>query len=134
MNIDILITNGYQSIVIENKITSGINGVDRHDPNKSQLLKYYNILNKELKEQCPNPSFFVLTPNYNDIDLSQYAGGKYYTKLLYRQFYEFLIVQPEYNSDILFQNFVNAVERHASYYCNDQYEEMKQRFLTTINN
>ena len=134
MNIDILITNGRQSIVIENKITSGINGIDRHDPNKSQLLKYYNILNGELKEQCPNPSFFVLTPNYNDIDLSQYAGGKYYTKLLYGQFYEFLITQPEYNSDILFQNFVNAVERHASYYCNDQYEEMKQRFLTTINN
>ena len=134
MNIDILITNGAQSIVLENKITSGINGIDRHDTNKSQLLKYYELLNGVLKNQFPNPSFFVLTPNYNDIDLSQYAGGKYYTKLLYGQFYEFLIAQPEYNSDILFQNFVNAVERHASYYCNDQYEEMKQRFLTIINN
>ena len=78
--------------------------------------------------------FFVLTPNYNDIDLSQYAGGEHYTKLLYSQLFDYLKEQPEYKSDILFQNYVDAMEQHTSFYCNDQYEEMKQRFLTTINN
>ena len=34
-NIDLLLTNGCKSIVIENKITSGINGIDRHDPSKT---------------------------------------------------------------------------------------------------
>ena len=78
--------------------------------------------------------FFVLTPNYNDIDLSQYAGGEHYIKLLYSQLFDYLKEQPEYKSDILFQNYVDAMEQHTSFYCNDQYEEMKQRFLTTINN
>ena len=134
-NIDLLLTNGNKSIVIENKITSGINGIDRHDPSKSQLKKYYDILhNDDLKEKFPNPMFFVLTPNYNDIDLSQYAGGEHYTKLLYSQLFDYLKEQPEYKSDILFQNYVDAMEQHTSFYCNDQYEEMKQRFLTTINN
>ena len=134
-NIDLLLTNGNKSIVIENKITSGINGIDRHDPSKSQLKKYYDILHDDdLKEKFPNPMFFVLTPNYNDIDLSQYAGGEHYTKLLYSQLFDYLKEQPEYKSDILFQNYVDAMEQHTSFYCNDQYEEMKQRFLTTINN
>lgn len=133
-NIDLLLTNGNKSIVIENKITSGINGIDRHDPSKSQLKKYYDILNSDLKQQFPNPSFFVLTPNYNDIDLSQYAAGEHYTKLLYSQLYDYLKGQAEYESDVLFQNYVDAMERHTSFYCNDQYEDMKQRFLTTINN
>ncbi|MBQ2047015.1 MAG: PD-(D/E)XK nuclease family protein [Muribaculaceae bacterium] len=133
-NIDILISNGNKSIVIENKITSGINGIDRHDPSKSQLKKYYDILNGEFKGNFHNPMFYVLTPNYNDIHLTQYAGGEHYTKLLYSQLFEHLKIQEEYNTDILFQNYVSAIEQHTTYYCNDQYEEMKQRFLNTINN
>ena len=39
LNIDLLFTNGEKSVVIENKIKSGINGLDKHDPNKSQLEK-----------------------------------------------------------------------------------------------
>ena len=141
-NIDLLFTNGSVSVVIENKITSGINGIDKHDPTKSQLEKYYHILlgggkyntkdDKEYRKQFPNPVFFVLRPNYNNVDITQYNCHEYYSEILYSDLYSFLLNCDEYNTDYLFAGFVDALKPHTKEYNNDLYELMKKRFLQKI--
>ncbi len=152
LNIDLLFTNGEKSIVIENKIKSGINGLDKHDPNKSQLEKYYRLLVEEeskggklgkvsdkatikgLRRRFPNPQFFVLTPDYNNVDLSQYECGNKYTKIHYSQLYAYLKTTEEYknNRDYQFHEYVDSLERHASPYDNELYVTTLQRFMDMI--
>ncbi len=149
-NIDLLFTNGEKSIVIENKIKSGINGLDKHDPNKSQLEKYYRLLDKadisytdlksdkatieDLRRRFPNPQFFVLTPDYNNVDLSHYTRSEEYTKIHYGQLYAYLKTTEEYknNSDYQFHEYVDSLERHASPYDNELYVTTLQRFMDMI--
>ncbi len=151
-NIDLLFTNGKTSIVIENKIKSGINGLDKYDPNKSQLEKYYKLLAKhqriqgenekekndvkELRRQFPNPVFFVLTPDYNNVDIEKYTCGEHYTKIHYSQLYKYLIDTKEYkdNEDHKFHDFVDGLERHAQQYNNELYDVTLQRFMDMIKN
>ncbi len=150
LNIDLLFTNGEKSIVIENKIKSDINGLDKHDPNKSQLEKYYRLLDKtdkkyasmisdkatieDLRRRFPNPQFFVLTPDYNNVDLSQYTRSEEYTKIHYGQLYAYLKTTEEYknNSDYQFHEYVDSLERHASPYDNELYVTTLQRFMDMI--
>lgn len=150
LNIDLLFTNGEKSIVIENKITSGINGLDKHDPNKSQLEKYYRLLDKtdkkyadmisdkatikNLRHRFPNPQFFVLTPDYNNVDLSQYTCNEKYTKVHYSQLYAYLKTTAEYKNDgdYQFHEYVDSLERHASPYDNELYATTLQRFMDMI--
>ena len=140
-NIDLLITNGKESLVIENKIKSGINGIDKKDPKKNQLDKYYKLFQKNKKEteeeisfrkQFPNPHFFVFTPNYNDIDLNQYESGRFYSSIKYSQLYNCFLKQKVYETDCLVKDFVDSLKTHSGDYCNDLYEAMKSRFLQII--
>lgn len=151
LNIDLLFTNGEKSVVIENKIKSGINGLDKHDPNKSQLEKYYRLLDKNdkdyrsmisdkatiesLRRRFPNPQFFVLTPDYNNVDLSQYTRSEAYTKVYYSQLYNYLKATDEYknNRDYQFHEYVDSLERHAGPYDNELYETTLRRFMDMIN-
>lgn len=148
LNIDLLFTNGENSIVIENKITSGINGLDSHDPTVSQLEKYYHLLVKDeekqpcktsskatiedLRHRFPNPRFFVLTPNYNNVNLTRFTHGESYTKIHYRQLYDYLKKTEEYNNDYQFREYVDSLERHASPYDNELYVTTLQRFMDMI--
>ncbi len=150
LNIDLLFTNGEKTIVIENKIKSGINGLDKHDPNKSQLEKYYRLLDKtdkkyadmisdkatikNLRHRFPNPQFFVLTPDYNNVDLSQYTCNEKYTKVHYSQLYAYLKTTAEYKNDgdYQFHEYVDSLERHASPYDNELYVTTLQRFMDMI--
>lgn len=150
LNIDLLFTNGEKSVVIENKIKSGINGLDKHDPNKSQLEKYYRLLDKtdkkyadmisdkatikNLRHRFPNPQFFVLTPDYNNVDLSQYTCNEKYTKVHYSQLYAYLKTTAEYKNDgdYQFHEYVDSLERHASPYDNKLYVTTLQRLMDMI--
>lgn len=150
LNIDLLFTNGEKSVVIENKIKSGINGLDKHDPNKSQLEKYYRLLDKtdkkyadmisdkatikNLRHRFPNPQFFVLTSDYNNVDLSQYTCNEKYTKVHYSQLYAYLKTTAEYKNDgdYQFHEYVDSLERHASPYDNELYVTTLQRFMDMI--
>lgn len=150
LNIDLLFTNGENSIVIENKITSGINGLDHKDSTVSQLTKYYRLLVKDEEEQSgkiadkatikdlrhrfPNPRFFVLTPNYNNVNLTRFTHGESYTKIHYRQLYDYLKTTEEYknNNDYQFHEYVDSLERHTSPYDNELYVTTLQRFMDMI--
>lgn len=150
-NIDLLFTNGDKTVIIENKIRSGINGLDKRDPKKSQLRKYYKLLDptvtnykslggkkddiKELRRRFPNPKFFVLTPDYNNIDLEKYEYGTEYTKMHYSQLYNYLRKTSEYKNkaDLRFCDFVNSLEKHSQPYDNELYVQTLKRFMDLIN-
>lgn len=144
-NIDLLFTNGKKTVVIENKINSGINGLDKHDPKKSQLAKYYYILtggkgfktkeDANFRKQFKNPHFFLLRPNYNNVDITEYECYEHYTEICYSDLFEFLrhsnIIKN--HNDFLFENYVMALEPHTKEYDNELYETMKKRFFAKIN-
>lgn len=131
-NIDLLVTDKNYVIVIENKIKSEINGhiktSQNNDLEYSQLSKYYNHAKKisnGRKIRC-----FLLTPNYNDIDLKCYADGEQYTKIYYSQIYQFLHKQQI--NDIYLNEYIKAIHKHTKEYNNELYEEMKLLFYNII--
>ena len=149
-NIDLLFTNGDKAVVIENKIRSGI-VVYKNASIKTQLEKYYKLLDptatnykslggkkddiKELRRRFPNPKFFVLTPDYNNIDLEKYEYGTEYTKIHYSQLYNYLRKTSEYKNkaDLRFCDFVNSLEKHSQPYDNELYVQTLKRFMDLIN-
>lgn len=137
-NIDILVRTQKELIVIENKIKSHINGriFDRHsdDGDRSQLEKYYKYALKKSVEEKRTPIFCLLTPNYNDIDLSKYTYGDKYQKVFYRKVYDFCCKQKEYDTDIYFHDFVESLYIHTKDTSNDLYEDMRLLFLKRIGN
>ena len=137
-NIDILVRTQRELIVIENKIKSHINGriFDRHsdDGDRTQLEKYYKYALKKSVEEKRTPIFCLLTPSYNDIDLSKYTYGDKYQKVFYRKVYEFCCKQKEYDTDIYFHDFVESLYIHTKDTSNDLYEDMRLLFLKRIGN
>lgn len=135
-NIDILVRTQKELIVIENKIKSHINGriFDRHsdDGDKNQLEKYYKYAIEQADKEKRIPIFCLLTPNYNDINLSKYAYGEKYQKVFYREIYNFCCKRKEYESDIYFHDFVEALYNHTKDTSNDLYEDMRMLFLKRI--
>lgn len=149
-NIDLLFTNGDKAVVIENKIRSGI-VVYKNASIKTQLEKYHKLLDptatnykslggkkddiKELRRRFPNPKFFVLTPDYNNIDLEKYEYGTEYTKIHYSQLYNYLRKTSEYKNkaDLRFCDFVNSLEKHSQPYDNELYVQTLKRFMDLIN-
>lgn len=135
-NIDILVRTESELIVIENKIKSHINGrvFDRHydEGNRTQLEKYYKYATGKADEENREVLFCLLTPNYNDIDLTKYICGDKYQKIYYRAVYDFCRKQKEYEEDWYFHDFVEALYSHTKDTNNDLYEEMRLLFLQRI--
>ena len=135
-NIDILARTQRELIVIENKIKSHINGriFDRHsdDGDRTQLEKYYRYATEKASEEKRNAMFCLLTPNYNDIELSKYSCGDKYQKVFYREVYDFCCIQKEYVTDIYFHDFAEALYGHTKDTSLDLYEEMRLLFLKRI--
>lgn len=162
-NIDLWFEDDDNIIIIENKIKSKINGriekemfindkeygqtieegkneIKKSDNEifnerlNSQLKKYFNIVDNIKCRKAKN--FFLLTPNYNDIELVKYDEGNSYIKLYYEDVYNFfknqLQDQVEYQKDLYMVDFTKAMKKHASPYNHDMYEEMERRFVKCI--
>lgn len=137
-NIDLLISDEKNVIVIENKIKSGINGIDtRHDINdhlvQSQLKKYYHYVTSDKDYKDKDVRCFIFLPNYNRIDNSKYLLGDKYTIINYNRIYDFFSSNKElYDSSAYFEDFINALYKHTKDYDNDLEEEMQRRFHNAI--
>ncbi|MFI3305656.1 MAG: PD-(D/E)XK nuclease family protein [Rikenellaceae bacterium] len=132
-NIDLFIEDEKRAIIIENKIKSSINGVftDVAKTQKdSQLDRYIETVERVCKGKDIHP--FLLAPNYNKIDISDYNHKKQYRHLYYRDLYEFMKSYKAYSSDPHFRDFTDAQERHTAEYDNELYYTMSTLFLKRI--
>lgn len=126
-NVDLLLRDGKSTVIIENKIKSDINGIDNAGYD-SQLAKYYEYAQRDHTVVRA----YVLTPDYNDVDLSRYGFGDRYRKIYYSQVHNFLLRQPEYQTDAYLKDYADAMQQHSTVYCDDLYEEMLDRFKRCI--
>lgn len=139
-HIDILIKDKINAIVIENKIHSGINGVNGIE---SQLNKYYNVITnidgkeeyKRFKDKKKN--FFILVPNYKMHMIEQMMTGldkaDQYKMILYSQVYEFYDDYYKKMSinidDVYIKEFLKAIKRHTREVDNQVEYQMISRML-----
>lgn len=147
-NVDILLENHETIVVIENKITSKINGIKVVNDKQiaSQLDKYYKYaLNrsknnegsaKSKKSNQKKVVCFVLTPDYNSINLSyfnlpNFQCDKIYRQIYYSEVYDFL--KDKHPEDIYFQEYLKGMERHTKKHHNDLFEDTMAKFLKQIN-
>lgn len=126
-NVDLLLRDSNVAVIIENKIKSDINGIDNAGYD-SQLAKYYEYAKRDRNEVRA----YVLTPDYNDVDLGRFTFGREYRKIYYSQVRNFLLRQPEYASDPYLRDYADAMQQHSTVYCDDLYEEMLARFKNCI--
>jgi hypothetical protein len=133
-NIDIIIeVDKKWLIVIENKIFSDLNGKTKKEI--TQLDKYYDIINngKQKDAEIKNfpehyndceKIFILLTPNHNDINISNYKDWR---KLHYSHINEFLkeYISKDRKSQHL-REFKKMIEQHSVEDYN--YGVMKRRF------
>ena len=136
-NIDILVRDLNNIIVIENKIKSGINGVN-HDISseniQSQLGKYYSYADEESNGE-KKVSCFIFTPNYNDIDIKNYTNSDKYNKIYYKDIYEFFTdnsIKSYLTKDRYYEDFIKALYKHTLEIDNNQYEKMLYKFVQKI--
>lgn len=151
-NIDILIEDNDEIVVVENKITSKINGVQVTDGKQvgNQLKKYLDIAEKRAKgdylddddpkkimlsSQPKKVSCFILTPDYNPINMGNYNIGdfvceKHYHQLFYSKVYNFL--KGHHPEDVYFQEFLKGMKKHTQLYHNDLFAETKTKFVKQI--
>lgn len=134
---DIFIQDDKYAIVIENKIKSEINSAnERHDFNgkliQSQLADYYNYVEQIAQELTRK--YYILMPNYHKIDIKKYKHSEKYQKLEYDKLYEFFATHKYRNEKEqgYYEDFVKALHRHAEDYYDDQYAEMKRRFMRRL--
>ncbi len=115
--IDLLAQNDNYVVVIENKINSGLNGIDKHN-HLSQLSTYIEFVESELLNGRKGV-YFLFEPNYNDIDISRFdqKRGREFTKVQYSKLYNFFKtnrskLDASFYSDYA-DDFVNALYIHT---------------------
>lgn len=144
-NVDILLENDEKIVVIENKITSKINGkkVVNNDEVRTQLDKYYDYAKKRAigdeedsrTNKIKDVVCYVLTPNYNPINLTEYNSSdfpcdKIYKQIFYSDVYDFL--KDKHPEDMYFQEFLKGIEKHTKQHHNDLFEETMEKFVKQI--
>ena len=156
--IDIYITDGTWHIIIENKIKSGINGVEKQKNSEgkyeSQLSKYIQSLKnlkpeKENNENGDTPKgvdeknirCYLFLPRYatSKIKLDDFKDGDKYKIVNYKMLWDFF---AQYLPTIKFQNeneklfysfFLDAMSKHTKEHDTDIVERMQRRFMDRIN-
>ena len=135
-DIDLWFENKEHIVVMENKIKSGINGVDpqRHDITsesvQSQLTKYMEFAEGESKGRKKH--YYIVLPDYSyqDEELTPYLCDKKYKVLRYSILATFFASQS--CALPFYEDFKKAISKHAVEYRNDLYEVMKERFIERV--
>ncbi len=118
--IDLFIYVENKIIVIENKVKSAINGVDKEDKKLSQLYRYYEYTMKRAKElhvDKQNCFFFILRPNYNREDIQKYNRANIYKVINYSSIND-MLTSKKYNIECI-SEFQKVVSIHANDFDNE---------------
>ncbi len=134
-NIDLLLENTEQVVVVENKITSKINGIQVKDGKQvgSQLDDYQK--KADARANGRKVSCIILTPDYNPINLDEYnAKGfvckDHYEQIFYSEVYSFL--EGKHADDSYFMEFMKGMKKHTNRYHTDLFEETRTKFIKQI--
>ena len=130
--IDLLIRDGKNIIVIENKIKSDINSVAKDKFDCNQLDRYVNYIDW-LKSENEQGHFILLTPNYNVPTLKEEMQN-IYKIVTYGEVYDFLSdYKHKFENDSNFVAFFNAIKRHTFKTENEYYfQEMMEKFYRRL--
>lgn len=129
-NIDLFIEVGGYTIVIENKIKSGING--KKDTGYSQLEKYVVESEKYVKSDKGDIKkifFYILRPNYNNENYENLKSSDKYKEIKYSEIYEII---KNCKKDLYLEEFKKVVEKHSKEYNNELFEVMNEGFIKQI--
>lgn len=130
-NIDLWIESNEHIIVIENKIKSGINGID--EAGKSQLDKYQEYAQKEARKSGKALHFYLFVPDYSNIDFKKYNPSGLYKEIPYSAIYEFFVKNvSSFFGDQYFTEFLRALKRQTMTTSELNFETMRSRFLMQI--
>ena len=132
--IDILLKDGKNLIVIENKIKSDINSV-AGDTEDGQLKRYVNYAQWFCKNNTnTQPYYFILTPDYNIPELSN-EMKEIYKVVRFSELVTCLEKDIEsWKNDSNMSAFIETLTRHTKDNVNDYlYDEMLEKFYKRIN-
>lgn len=130
-NVDLWIESASHVIVIENKIRSGVNGLDT--AGGSQLDKYRSKAQEYANEKGKTPHFFVFAPDYSSIDFSQYDREGAYKVIPYSAIHRFFANNcMVYVADRYFPEFLRGLERHSMTMSELNFRTMRSRFMRKI--
>lgn len=133
--IDLLISDDENLVVIENKIKSDINTIEKDfEGDTTQLNRYENYINWRISKENSQKKghFLILCPDYNKPDLRE--SEKNYRIITYGELFNFLEKQESVESDINFRALKNAMMRHTHLTANGYlYSQMLEKFAQRIN-
>ena len=132
--IDLFISDNDNIIIIENKIKSGLNLIEKDKNGVNQLDRYKGYTDWLLEEdenKNKSPHFFILEPNYNMVEVSKNMS-KFYQPITYGELYDYLQsegVKEIVDKDSNFTDFKNAMFRHTLSTQNEYlFYEMMEKF------
>lgn len=150
-HIDLLFYNSGHLVIVENKIKSDLNGVEKNADGqivKTQLDDYYDAaidIKERYKINCPKPYFFIFAPDYSPLKHYSLAHpnpftkhiriGKHFDLVFYSEIYDFLLPylkKAPYSKDSLFVQFVKSLERHTHSYDDGLWETTIRKFFERI--
>lgn len=130
-NIDLWIESADHVIVIENKIRSGVNGLD--GAGSSQLDKYRSKAEEYARGAGKTAHFFIFAPDYSSTDFSQYDPEGAYKVIPYSAIHGFFTRNcSTYIADRYFPEFLRGLERHAMTMSELNFKTMRSRFMRKI--
>ena len=135
--VDLLIRDGENIVVIENKIKSDINTIATDGDDSTQLNRYVNYVNWLIENNDgakPESHFIILTPSYNRPTIKDENMAKMYSIIEYADLYNFLKEHLfSFYNDANFVAFFEAMERHTHKNVNDYlYFDMLEKFIRRI--
>ena len=143
---DIFAISEKRAIIIENKILSGLNGVDK-DEETTQLGKYVKDIEKEYEIEQNEIYGMIFVPDYNfeflnkEIrELEQQEILKYYKIIRYSELYEFFskkevrkILKDDLYYSGYYDDFLRCIRNHTFNNINEKNKnEMERKFIYAI--
>lgn len=135
-NIDLLVIDDNDVIVIENKIKSGINGIEINedgDTVQTQLEKYRKYVEKEFADK--KHTYLIFMPDYSAIsstELKEYVPVAY--SELANAFEEGLFINSDKKNEVYFEDYLKAIKCHSSKTDNRYEDTIRKRMFAMINN
>lgn len=143
---DILAEGKNNIVIIENKIKSGLNGIDK-EKNISQLDTYFNDAIQEYQEKgmsIPKNIYgFIFVPDYCKEKIEQekkiYKSGEKFIVITYSNLLEFFLESKnEFMKDIYFKyydDFLFSLKKHTYKSYDEKTKiDMEEKFISAINN